>query len=52
MNYGKHKELNAYTIDNYERLIYEYHICKARKVPFVIYTHYWQLNTDEKRKVN
>ena len=48
MNYGKHKELNAYTIDNYERLIYEYHICKARKVPFVIYTHYWQLNTDEK----
>ena len=50
MNYGKHKELNAYTIDNYERLIYEYHICKARKVPFVIYTHYWQLNTDEKAK--
>lgn len=44
------KELNAYTIDNYERLIYEYHICKARKVPFVIYTHYWQLNTDEKAK--
>ncbi len=50
MNYGKHKELNAYTIDNYERLIYEYHICKKRKVPFVIYTHYWQLNKDEKAK--
>lgn len=50
MNYGKHRELNAYTIDDYERLIYEYKICKKKKVPFVIYTHYWQLNTDEKAK--
>lgn len=50
MNYGKHKELNAYTLDDYERLIYEYHICKHKNVPFVIYTHYWQLNTDEKVK--
>lgn len=51
MNYGKHKELNAYTVDNYERLIYEYHICKRKKTPFVIYTHYWQLNTDENAKL-
>ena len=51
MNYGKHKELNAYTVDNYERLIYEYHICKEKNVPFVIYTHYWQLNTDERAKI-
>ena len=50
MNYGKHKELNAYTLDDYERLIYEYHICKKKKSPFVIYTHYWQLNTNDKSK--
>lgn len=50
LDYGMHKELNAYTIDDYERLIYEYKICKKRKVPFVVYTHYWQLNQDEKAK--
>lgn len=50
LNYGKHKELNAYTVDQYERLVYEYRICKKKNVPFVIYTHYWQLNTDERAK--
>lgn len=50
LNYGKHKELAAYTVDDYERLVYEYHVCKKKKVPFVIYTHYWQLNRDEKVK--
>ncbi len=50
LNYGGHKELNAYTVDHYERLVYEYQICKKKQVPFVIYTHYWQLNTDERAK--
>lgn len=44
LNYGKHKELIAYTLDDYDRLLKEYHACKKRKQPFVVYTHYWQIN--------
>lgn len=51
LDYGKHKELSAYTLDNYERLINEYTLCKRLNKPFVIYTHYWQLNTDAKVKL-
>lgn len=50
LNYGKHKELVAYTLDDYDRLIKEYNKCKKHKSPFVVYTHYWQLNGDAKQK--
>ena len=50
LDYGKHKELAAYTLDNYERLIRTYEICKQRNAPFVIYTHYWQLNENPQKK--
>lgn len=50
LNYGKHKELCAYTLDSYERLVKEYTICKQRNVPFVVYTHYWQLNENPRAK--
>lgn len=43
LDYGKHKELIAYTIDDYKRLIFEYKKCKERNQPFVVYTHYWWL---------
>lgn len=51
LDYGKHKELSAYTLDSYERLIYEYALCKRLSKPFVIYTHYWQLNSDANSKL-
>ena len=44
LNYGKHKELIAFTLDNYDRLVKEYQACKKRGVPFVVYSHYWQIN--------
>lgn len=44
LNYGKHKELIAFTLDNYDRLVKEYRACKKRGVPFVVYSHYWQIN--------
>ncbi|MDQ0149539.1 DUF2334 domain-containing protein [Eubacterium multiforme] len=50
LDYGKHKELVAYTLDNFERLKYEYECCKKKKVPFVVYTHYWQINDDPIKK--
>lgn len=50
LDYGQHKELVAFTLDNYERLVYEYKMCKKRNQPFVIYTHYWQINEDKKIK--
>lgn len=50
LDYGKHKELSAYTLDSYERLVREYEICKKKDVPFVVYTHYWQLNQQSHSK--
>lgn len=52
LDYGDHKELVAYTIDNVERLKMEYLECKKRNVPFVFYTHYWQVNSDPSVKKN
>lgn len=50
LDYGKHKELVAYTLDRYDRLVKEYQECKRRRQPFVVYTHYWQVNQDSKIK--
>lgn len=50
LNYGKHKELVAYTLDDYERLVFEYQQCKKRNQPFVVYTHYWRLNENPNEK--
>lgn len=44
LNYGKHKEISAYTLDNFMRLKKEYEICKAKNTPFIVYSHYWQIN--------
>ena len=43
LDYGKHKELVAYTLDDFDRLVFEYEQCKKNKQPFVVYTHYWWL---------
>ena len=50
LNYGRHLELDAYGIDQTERLQYAYQICKNKKHPFVIYTHYWSLLKDSELK--
>lgn len=50
LDYGDHRELVAYTLDNVERLKNEYDICKKKNVPFVIYTHYWMVNFDPETK--
>ena len=50
LQYSGHKELVAYTIDSYERLVFEYEMCKKRNVPFVVYSHYWQINANPRTK--
>lgn len=50
LDYGKHKELVAYSLDSFERLVYEYNECKAKGHPFVVYTHYWKVNSDQGTK--
>lgn len=50
--YKDHKELNAYTVDKYERLLKEYKYCKRKGFPFVFYTHYWALNSNERLKTD
>lgn len=50
LNYGKHKELIAYSIDNEKELLKTYKHCKKHDYPFVMYTHYWELNRNENYK--
>ena len=50
LNYGKHKEMVAYEVGNYDRLRQEYEQCKKRNVPFSVYTHYWYLNSHPETK--
>lgn len=50
LNYGKHKELIAYSIDNEKELLKTYKYCKKYDYPFVMYTHYWELNRNENYK--
>ena len=50
LNYGTHKEMVAYTLDSYNRLIKEYEKCKKNKQPFVVYSHYWKINSDKLTK--
>lgn len=47
MNYGKHKELCAYSLVpgiTLERLLSQYKFCQQKNAPFVLATHYWELN--------
>lgn len=50
LDYGDHKELVAYTLDDYDRLVKEYKMCKNRDAPFVVYSHYWKINENAKVK--
>ena len=49
-DYGKHKEIQAFPVDNWERLLNEFNLCKKYDTPFVIYTHYWKVNNDKNVK--
>lgn len=50
--YNAHKELYAYPIKSEEYLMRIYHLCKAQNLPFVVYTHYWELlNNPEKKDI-
>lgn len=44
LDFGKHLELNAYKLETYDRLVFEYELCKKKNEPFVLYTHYWDVN--------
>ena len=50
LDYGNHKEMVSYALDDYDRLIREYKAAKKRKTPFSIYTHYWHLNRVQETK--
>ena len=49
-DYGKHKELQAYPVDNWKRLKDEFDLCKKSGNDFVVYTHYWKINNDNSTK--
>ena len=49
-NYGGHRELCAYALDSIDRLKREYHECKRLGYPFVVYTHYWNVNASKEQK--
>jgi hypothetical protein len=49
-NYGKHKEIAAFTLSNFEKLKQSYNECKKNNWPFIVYTHYWDVNSNEETK--
>lgn len=50
MKYRKHNELTAFKVDNYADTIMRYEWCKRHGTPFVLYTHYWDLNGNPEKK--
>ena len=46
MHFKKHNELATVGIQNYEKLIKYYRVCKKKKWDFCLVTHYWQLKKD------
>lgn len=49
-HYSGHDELYGYPIKGEEYLIRIYKLCKEQGLPFVAYTHYWELLGDERKK--
>lgn len=43
LDYGKHCELNAIDMGSFQRVKKIYTYCKKNDLPFVFYTHYWNL---------
>jgi len=50
LDYGKHKEMVSYGLDDFDLLMKEYELCKKLHAPFAIYTHYWILNREPEIK--
>ena len=50
LDYKDHLQLVPYSLDSFERLKKEYHVCKQKNVPFVVYSHYWYLNRSPETK--
>ncbi len=50
LDYGGHREMVSYPLDNLEKLLREYALCRKRGAPFSVYTHYWELNSNPQRK--
>lgn len=49
--YNGHNELYAYPIISEEYILRVYNICKEQDLPFVVYTHYWELLADNDKKM-
>ncbi len=50
MKYKNHKELYMYIFKDFESAWKKYNLCKKYNLPFVFYTHYWELNSEPKLK--
>jgi len=44
MQYKNHCELPVFPLRDVETMWMEYCLCKKHRVPYIIYTHYWELN--------
>lgn len=49
--YKNHKELMVYPLDKEDLIWNRYLECKKRKIPYIIYTHYWELNSSKEKKI-
>jgi hypothetical protein len=49
-HYAGHDELYAYAAKSEEYVMQMYRICRQQGLPFVVYTHYWDLLKNQKTK--
>lgn len=52
LNYCHHQELNIYEFLSFDEAVKQYEECKKYNFPFIIFTHYWNLNVEEKKEKN
>ncbi len=48
--FKSHKELYAHAITTLEKMKKIYSVCKKKNLPFIVYTHYWDLNQNPEKK--
>lgn len=51
LSYKNHKEICSFEFKEFSQMISIYQICNKYNYPLVIYTHYWDLNTDFPKRV-
>lgn len=48
--YRNHKEVDMYPFESFDKSWKTYELCKQRNIPYIFYTHYWEINNSKSMK--